>query len=102
MEEVDINIIYQTIKEKIKCRKNEIIQDVLERFSDVYDKNAEDFIFLFEGIPLDRDSTIEDLFKGKYDKPILAVDLVNSTTQIEENEVNEVTIIYSIKKKKTI
>ena len=99
MNEVEMTFIYETIPEKIKCRKDEIIQDILERFADTKDKNAENFIFLFEGKKVDGDCELDEIFRGKYEKPILVYDL-EMTTVIDNNEINEITIIYLIEKDK--
>ena len=98
MTEVEIIFIFQTIEENIKCKTNEIMLDILERFADTKDKNAEDFIFLYDGKTIDIDLTLEEMTKGNYNSPILATE-INSDSKIN-NEINELTIIYSIKKEK--
>ena len=95
MEEVEAIFVYESIEERLKCKKNEYMLDIMERFADLYDKNAEDLLFLINGKKVENDFTFEEMTKGDYQSRIVAIDDENTKIKIDE-----ITITYSIEKEK--
>ena len=96
MANVEVIFIYESVEEKIECKKDEIMLDIMGRFADKRDKNAEDFIFLAKGNKVDKDLTFEKVCHGDSIIKILAFE----NPEESGSDINEITINYSIEKDK--
>jgi hypothetical protein len=96
MADNHVTFIYEEIEEKIKCDKDEIMLDIMERFADSKNKKADDFIFILDDEAVDKYITYDKLIHGDIKKKIK----VYLNKEIEETSTNEITIHYSIEKGK--
>ena len=96
MADNHVTFIYEEIEEKIKCDKDEIMLDIMERLADSKNKKADDFIFILDDEAVDKYITYDKLIHGDIKKKIK----VYLNKEIEETSTNEITIHYSIEKGK--
>ena len=95
MASFHVTFLYEEVEEKIKCSKDEIMLDIMERFADSKDKKADDFIFILDDEAVDKYTTYEKLFNIDNKKKILVY-----LNEIDEVSSNEIKIHYSIEKGK--
>ena len=68
MADNHVTFIYEEIEEKIKCDKDEIMLDIMERLADSKNKKADDFIFILDDEAVDKYITYDKLIHGDIKK----------------------------------
>ena len=88
MSDIDVSFIYLSSEEKLRCKKNEKMLSIMERISDVFDKNEDELLFLLNGQKVDKDLTFEEVSKGDYQIKILVYDIDDNQSDNNEMKIN--------------
>jgi len=84
----EIEFIYKSIKITIQCQENEILKEIIQRYSTKIMKNADKLLFLYNGFKIKEEYSFKELanyFDQENKKMTILVNDIESE-QIENND----------------
>ena len=81
MENVQVVFIYNSLKEIIQCKFNDIMEDICNKFASKIKKNIKNFIFLHNGNVINKNNTFGEQANNEEKKDCIMTILVNENVE---------------------